>query len=200
MAEKVALSFSGGKDSCLALYYLQKQDVQVACLLTTVWKESQETVAHDEKRERVLSQADRLGIPVHFIKTDFNTYTNDFVFHINEMKQRYGLDGMAFGDIYLEGHRKWGEQVTKEAGVEAVYPLWSDQSEVVRLLREFIVLGFKAEVIKVDAEKLPESWTGRYVDEAFVTDILAYEDVCPMGESGEYHTYVHGGPIFKKER
>ncbi|GGK02227.1 ATP pyrophosphatase [Lentibacillus kapialis] len=198
MAEKVALSFSGGKDSCLALYYLQKQGTQVACLLTTVWKESQETVAHDEDRERIMYQAQRLGIPVYFIKTDFNTYKTDFVFHINEMKQRYGIDGMAFGDIYLEGHRKWGEEVAREAGVEAVYPLWSDQNEVVRLLRDFTAVGFEAEVIKVDSEKLPESWAGRRVDEAFVNDISMYKDVCPMGESGEYHTYVHNGPIFGK--
>lgn len=200
MAEKAALSFSGGKDSCLALYYLQKQDVQVDCLLTTVWKENQETVAHDEKRERVMNQADWLGIPVHFIKTDFNAYTNDFVFYISAMKQRYGIDGMAFGDIYLEGHRKWGEHVAAEAGVEAVYPLWSDESEAVRLLREFLSLGFEAEVIKVDVEKLPESWVGRRVDEAFVKDILTFENVCPMGESGEYHTYVHNGPIFGRKR
>ncbi|QKY68345.1 diphthine--ammonia ligase [Lentibacillus sp. CBA3610] len=197
MAKKIALSFSGGKDSCLALYYLLEQGVDVRCLLTTVWKGKGETVAHEERRDRVEKQAERLDIPVHFIETDFNAYTNDFIFHINEMKQHYGIDGMAFGDIYLEGHRKWGEQVAKEAGVEAVYPLWSDQQEVVRLLREFIALGFEAEIIKVDAAKLPDSWVSRIVDDGFVEDILGYDDVCPMGESGEYHTYVHDGPIFR---
>ncbi|WP_373896337.1 hypothetical protein [Virgibacillus sp. CBA3643] len=29
MAEKIALSFSGGKDSCLALYRLQEQNMEV---------------------------------------------------------------------------------------------------------------------------------------------------------------------------
>lgn len=198
MIKKVALSFSGGKDSCLALYYLQKQDVQVACMLTTAWKGNQKTVAHDEKRERIVRQADRLEIPVHFIKTDFSTYSEDFVYRIKDMKRRYGIDGMAFGDIYLEGHREWGEQVAAEAGVEAVYPLWSDEKEVLGLLREFVALGFQAEVVKVDAEKLPESWVGRHVDDTFVADILTYRDVCPMGESGEYHTYVVDGPIFRR--
>ncbi|ALX48898.1 hypothetical protein [Lentibacillus amyloliquefaciens] len=199
MVKKVALSFSGGKDSCLAFYYLQKQGLQVACLLTTVWKESGDTVAHNEKRERVLNQADRLSIPVHFIETDFHTYTNDFVFMLGSMKERYGIDGAAFGDIYLEGHRSWGEQVAQKAGVEPVYPLWRDQAEVLELLHEFVDTGFKAEVIKVDAEKLPDSWAGRRIDSSFIDDILKYENVCPMGESGEYHTYVHDGPIFGGE-
>ncbi|SFE04543.1 MJ0570-related uncharacterized domain-containing protein [Lentibacillus persicus] len=188
MVEKAALSFSGGKDSCLALYYLQKQGIQVACLLTTVWKASGDTVAHNEKRERVLYQADRLGIPVHFIETDFHTYTNDFVFMLGRMKEQYGVDGAAFGDIYLEGHRKWGEQVAQKAGVEVVYPLWRGQVEALALLREFVETGFTAEIVKADSEKLPASWVGRWIDDSFIDDILKYEDVCPMGESGEYHS------------
>ncbi|MFD2761542.1 Dph6-related ATP pyrophosphatase [Lentibacillus juripiscarius] len=200
MGKQVALSFSGGKDSCLALYYLEREGIEVKCLLTTAWKDQQTTVAHDETRSRVQEQAERFGIPIHFIETDFYTYGDDFVFHIKEMKRRYGIDGIAFGDIYLEGHREWGEQIAGRAGVEAVYPLWSDQAKVPALLRDFVSLGFRAEVIKTDPEKLPVSWEGRELDASFVSDILTYHDVCPMGESGEYHTYVHDGPIFRKGR
>ncbi|TRM11675.1 diphthine--ammonia ligase [Lentibacillus cibarius] len=200
MPTQVALSFSGGKDSCLALYYLQQEGIAVKCLLTTAWKHPQTTVAHEEEHSRIHEQAERLGIPVHFIETDFSTYADDFVFHIGEMKRLYGIDGIAFGDIYLDGHREWGETIAERAGVEAVYPLWADASEVAALLRKFVSLGFRAEVIKVDSEKLPQSWVGRELDEAFINDIITYSDVCPMGESGEYHTYVYDGPIFEKGR
>ncbi|HLS08770.1 diphthine--ammonia ligase [Lentibacillus sp.] len=200
MRKQLALSFSGGKDSCLALYYLEREGFDVKCLLTTVWKNEQTTVAHDEKRSRVEHQAERLGIPVHFIETNFHTYADDFVFYIKEMIRCYGIDGIAFGDIYLEGHREWGEKMAEGAGVQAVYPLWSDRAEVSVLLQEFVSLGFRAEVIKTDPEKLPQSWTGRTLDESFISDIMTYHDVCPMGESGEYHTYVYEGPIFGKNR
>ncbi|RYG72031.1 diphthine--ammonia ligase [Lentibacillus lipolyticus] len=200
MQKQVALSFSGGKDSCLALYYLEQKGIEVTCLLTTAWEDQQTTVAHNEKCSRVRNQAERLGIPVHFIKTDFHAYADDFVSSLREMKHRYGIDGIAFGDIYLEGHREWGEKIAGQAGVEAVYPLWSEQENVVALLRDFVTAGFRAEVIKVDAEQLPENWVGRELDESFVREIVTYDAVCPMGESGEYHTYVYDGPIFRKNR
>ncbi|GAB4073842.1 diphthine--ammonia ligase [Barrientosiimonas marina] len=199
MPKQVALSFSGGKDSCLALYYLQKQGVDVKCLLTTVLEDSKETVAHNEKLERVERQAERLDIPVYFIETNFPTYEDDFIWYISDMKQRYGIDGMAFGDIYLQGHREWGEKLAARAGVEPVYPLWSEQAKAAGWLCDFIALGFEAEVIKVDSEKLPQNWAGRKLDQSFVSDIMTYSDVCPMGESGEYHTYVHDGPIFRPD-
>lgn len=197
MTEKVVLSFSGGKDSCLALYQLQQQDIHVACLLTTVWKDSKETVAHNEKLERIEAQAKSFNIPIHFLRTDFDTYTADFVSDLKELKENYKLDGIAFGDIYLDGHREWGEQVASLAKLDAVYPLWTEQKNVVAMLRRFVSLGFKAKVIKVDEQKLPKSWIGRLVDEAFIEDILR-KDICPMGESGEYHTFVYDGPIFKR--
>lgn len=197
MSKKVALSFSGGKDSCLALYQLQKQGIDIAYLITTVWKKNNETVAHDENRERILLQAERLGVPVHFIETDFETYTEDFVLKLNELRAGDNIDGIAFGDIYLSGHREWGEKVAEAASLEAIYPLWTVQESVLRLLHQFVEVGFEAEVIKVDEARLPGTWVGRKVDESFIKDIIKYDDVCPMGESGEYHTTVNNGPIFK---
>lgn len=193
---KIALSFSGGKDSCLAVYRLQKQGYEVSCLITTVWRESNETVAHGEKLEHIEKQAASIGIPVHFIETDFKTYTANFTETLKTLKAQDQMKGIAFGDIYLEGHREWGEQVAKQAGLEAIYPLWTDQQHVQDLLKQFVALGFQARVIKVDPDKLPESWVGRLVDESFINDIRM-KNVCPMGESGEYHTAVFDGPIFK---
>lgn len=196
MNMKVALSFSGGKDSCLALYRLQQQGYHVVCLLTTVWQGGQETVAHGEKLGRIEKQAESIGIPVHFMETDFKAYTQDFVHQLKDLKTMYGIDSVAFGDIYLEGHREWGEQMAQQADVAPIYPLWTDQNDVLYLLKQFVALEFQARVIKVDREKLPKSWVGRLVDESFIDDISG-KDVCPLGESGEYHTAVDGGPIFR---
>lgn len=196
MTKRVVLSFSGGKDSCLTLYKLQQQNIKISCLITTIYEKTQETVAHDEKREKIEAQAKSIGIPVHFMETDFKTYTEDFVRNLEVLKQEYKIDGIAFGDIYLDGHREWGEQVAEKAELEALYPIWTKQENVLGLLREVVDTGFKARVIKVDKEKLPEEWVGRTLDEPFIRDILQ-RDVCPMGESGEYHTAVYDGPVFQ---
>lgn len=192
----IALSFSGGKDSCFALYRLHQQGYQVVCLLTIVDLAGEETVAHEEELGRIEQQARRIGIPVQFIKTDFKHYKDNFILHLNKMKEKYEIKGIAFGDIYLESHRQWGEQMSKQAGIEAIYPLWTCSSNVVNLLSEFVSLPFQASVVKVDNTKLPESWVGRLLDDTFVADIQG-RNVCPMGESGEYHTTVIKGPIFK---
>lgn len=195
MTKRVALSFSGGKDSCFALYKLQKQNIEIACLFTTTWKKNDKTVAHEEDQERIIAQGTSLGIPVHFIETDFDTYREDFIQKLHQLKEQYGITGAAFGDIYLDGHREWGEGAANEAGLEAIYPLWTEQQNAGSLLREFVEVGFKAHIIKVDPEKLPKEWLGRELDNSFITDI-ENKPVCPMGESGEYHTFVYEGPGF----
>src|SRR5690625_582026 len=129
MGTRVALSFSGGKDSCFALHKLQEKNIEIACLFTTIWKKNQKTVAHEEERTRIIAQGKSLNIPVHFIETDFEDYREDFVHNLQELKNRYALDGVAFGDIYLEGHREWGEGIAKDVDLEAVYPLWTRSEE-----------------------------------------------------------------------
>lgn len=194
----IALSFSGGKDSMLALYELQKRSRPVHCLFTTVWSENERTVAHEESLRSIREQANRLQIPIHFIYTSFETYAEDFVAVLKQLKKIYSLTTIAFGDWYLQGHRDWGETQAKKIGLQPCYPLWSTESEMVNKLRYFIGLGFKAKVIKIDREKLPQAWLGRIIDESFVEDIVQY-DVCPMGENGEYHTRVIDGPVFKQK-
>ncbi|MUV38882.1 hypothetical protein JNUCC1_02753 [Lentibacillus sp. JNUCC-1] len=196
--KRTALSFSGGKDSCFALYKLQEQEgIEIASLVTTVFQEDQKTVAHGEPPEHIKQQAERLDVPVTFVTTDFKSYGEDYLDHLLKLKETYQLDAIAFGDIYLEGHREWGEELAARAGLEPLYPLWSTEYQALPLLQEFISHGFQARVIKVDEEKLPADWVGRIVDGAFA-DEIARLDVCPMSESGEYHTVVEDGPCFRK--
>lgn len=199
MSLLIALSFSGGKDSMLALYELQKQGHTIRCLFTTVWNENNKTVAHEESIQELETQAKRLQIPIHFVYTTMETYEKDFINTLQQLKEQYNLTAVGFGDWYLEGHRMWGEDQAEKVGLKALYPLWSKESEMIDQLRYFVRLGFKAKVIKVDEEKLPSSWLGRMIDEKFIEDIVKY-DVCPMGEHGEYHTTVIDGPLFTDEK
>lgn len=197
MAKKIALSFSGGKDSCLALYKLKQHGIEISCLITTVWQENLKSVAHGEQLEHLERQAVQLGIPIHFVKTTFDTYMDDFIIQLQDVKLTYNIDGIAFGDIYIEGHREWGEKMAAKVQLKPLYPLWNKQENMLNMLQRFVDLGFQAKVIQIDEETLPTSWMGRQLDQSFITDIKMFDDVCPMGESGEYHTTVFDGPIFK---
>ena len=199
MRKRVALSWSGGKDSCLALDVLIKQGVDVACFVTTVPEEIGRTFGHGEKTEMIRLQGEALEIPVEFISCTFENYSESFVEKMIELKRSYQLDGIAFGDLYLEGHREWGEELAKRAGIQAIYPLWmKEKGDVLSALETFVHSGYNGVVIKVRADVLDKSWLGRFLDQSFMDDISKLE-ICPMGESGEYHSFVYDGPLFKKK-
>lgn len=198
MNQRIVLSWSGGKDSCMALHKLVEEKKQVACLVTTVPQETGRTFAHDEEVEKMKAQAEALDIPIEFIHCSYDTYNEDFLRKLLILKRKYELNAIAFGDIYLEGHREWGEKLAAAAGLQALYPLWMDKSLMLDALKQFVGLGYKVKVIKVREDMLPKDWIGLTVDNHFIEEISEKADVCPMGESGEYHTFVFDGPLFKK--
>ena len=71
-------------------------------------------------------------------------------------------------------------------------PLWGINAE--ELIAEFLKLKFKAIVI---ATRLEESLLGKVLDKALVRRITKLGSH-PCGESGEYHTFVTAGPIFRR--
>lgn len=193
--KRVALSWSGGKDGCLALDVLKKQGVEVACLVTTVPMEIGRTFGHGEKIELIKLQGKALNIPVCFIECTFEEYTEAFVKEIKGLTDKWHLTGIAYGDLYFGPHREWGEKVAEEVGIEAVYPLWMEEKEALNGLANFVESGYRATVIRVREDVLNESWLGRELDASFLRDIQS-EKSCPMGEAGEYHSFVYDGPLF----
>ncbi|MFC0272841.1 diphthine--ammonia ligase [Metabacillus herbersteinensis] len=198
MKKRIALSWSGGKDGCMALHSLTKQGHEIVCLITTVPSEIGRTFGHGEKTEAIKCQSDALGIPVHFIECTFEGYTQSFIDSLIKLKEKYALTSVAFGDLYLDGHRNWGEEVTKAAELEAIYPLWMEKQHAPLALQAFVDSGYKAVIIRIKEEVLEESWLGQEIDQQFVENIKD-KNVCPMGEAGEYHTFVYNGPLFMKE-
>ncbi|PLR94119.1 diphthine--ammonia ligase [Bacillus sp. T33-2] len=198
MQKQIAISWSGGKDSCLALDRLVNDGYQVSCLLTTVPKEMDRTFVHGERKDMIKLQGRALSIPVHFIECTFDTYTESFVTTLVQLKDEMGIEGIAFGDLYLDEHRDWGEKVAKMAGIEPLYPLWMDKEDSASALNTFVESGYQAVAIRIMDDKLDHSWLGRQLDQVFLTDILK-KDICPMGEAGEYHTYVFDGPLFHQK-
>ena len=196
--KRVALSWSGGKDGCLVLDVLKKQGMDVACLVTTVPMEIGRTFGHGEKIELIKLQGEALNIPVFFIECTFEEYTEAFVKEIKRLTEKLQLTGIAYGDLYFEPHREWGEKVAEEVGIDAIYPLWMEEKEAINGLADFVKSGYRATVIRVREDVLDESWLGRELDASFLQDIQS-ENSCPMGEAGEYHTFVYDGPLFNQK-
>lgn len=195
---KVAVSWSGGKDSCFSLFrsLLQSSsDCQICCLLNFINRDVGKSMSHGLDYRLIVAQAEALEIPIVQRETTWDTYEQEFKQAVAELKQ-HGVSTLVFGDIDIEGHKDWVERVCGELGVRPILPLWGDEPQ--KLLSGFIDAGFEAIVICAKAELFGEKWLGRRVDEVFAKDLLRLNNVHPCGEQGEYHTFVIDGPIFKR--
>jgi len=198
LSEPVLLSWSGGKDSSLSLHALrQTPGVEVAGLLTTVTEEYDRISMHGVRRTLLERQAVAAGLPLHIIwippDCTNEIYEERMAEALAPHRER-GIRRVAFGDLYLEDIRVYRETKLAGAGMEALFPVWG--RDTAELAREFIAQSFAAILVCVDTQTLDASFAGRAFDETLLRDLPP--EVDPCGENGEFHTFVHAGPIFQQ--
>jgi len=188
-------SWSGGKDSCLALYHALQAGGMPRALLTILTEDGVTSRSHALPKRLIEAQADSLGLNPFFRSASWDAYEAEFIAALHEFKQA-GIAVGVFGDIDVDAHREWVQRVCGVAGIVPVHPLWKrDRSG---LLEEFIVLGFAARIVVVDERKLSVRFLGKTIE---VQTLAEMEEAgCdPSGELGEYHTVVTDGPIFSAQ-
>jgi uncharacterized protein (TIGR00290 family) len=194
---KVAISWSGGKDSCLACYKALQKGLEVSYLLNFISKDKR-CMSHGVNSNLIAAQSEAIGIPLVQREVTWDTYEEEFKKVAKELKG-IGIDGIVFGDIDVMDHLNWVIRVCNDVGILYMEPLWRlDRKQI---LNEFINAGFEAIVVSAKADIFGSEWLGRRIDKAFIKDALELSatrnfDIC--GEFGEYHTLVIDGPIFKK--
>ena len=194
---KLVASWSGGKDSCFALYKAQQQGHAIQSLLIMMSDKGKSNF-HMISTELLDAQSEALGIPITKVPTTPETYEKQFTKALLEAKAK-GAHGIVTGDIFdvAQHETGWLERICKEVGLTPVKPLWHrDTSQV---LDEFINEGFKATVVRVKSALLGNEWLGRQIDKKFYSDLKKLGNVDLCGEYGEFHTFVTDGPIFKKK-
>ncbi len=196
--EKVIVSWSGGKDSARALYeILTGQRYQVASLLTTVTEDYDRISMHGVRRVLLKQQAESLELPLEEVWISKHSSNEEYESRMAETLKRYretGVTSVVFGDIFLEDLKEYREKNLARLGMKGLFPLWKKDSA--ELMKSFIELKFKAVTVCVDTQALDRKFVGRMIDEQFVSDLPESVDVC--GENGEYHSFVYGGPIFRR--
>lgn len=185
-------SWSGGKDSCLALYRAMKDGYEPKTLLTMFSQENQISTAHRLRKEIITAQAEAMNIESLLCEATFDDYEKIFVENLKKLKNR-GIDFGVFGDIDFIDNRRWEERVSEKASIQPLLPLW--QQDRKELVQSFLDLGFKAKIVVVNTEMLPPRFLGEDLSKSLLTEIEdCGADAC--GETGEYHSVVYDGPIF----
>jgi diphthine-ammonia ligase len=195
--EKVFVSWSGGKDCCLAFYRALKNGLDPRCLVNMVTADGKRSCSHGMSADIIKKQAEVLGIAIAQKPTTDTNYEEVFTATLKELKKE-GITGGVFGDIDFNAHREWIERVCGNAGMKVYLPLWlEDQS---KLMEEFIDAGFKSVIVAVKADILGQEVLGKTIDRKFQAYIAGLnKGITPCGEAGEFHSLVIDGPLFKKK-
>ncbi len=190
----LALAWSGGKDSALALWALGQEGVVPAALMTTVTADHDRVSMHGVRRSLLRRQAAAAGVPL--VEVDIPAACTNDVYE-RRMAAAFAsaelaaVDEVAFGDLFLEDIRAYREQRLAAAGRRARFPLW--QRDTAALAQRFVAAGFRAIVVCVDPRALDRSFAGRDYDGRLLADLPGGVDPC--GENGEFHTFVTAGPV-----
>jgi uncharacterized protein (TIGR00290 family) len=190
--QQCALSFSGGKDSFLALDRAMRQGLSVDFLVTMYDEASQRVRFHGVPITLIQAQANALGIPLLSYPNSPDTFEAVFLQSLRDLRQRE-ISTILFGNIHLADVRAWYEERTTAAGLIHREPLWGDPPS--KLVREFLARGYAAILTCIEEAQADPTWLGTPITEEL---ILAFEQsgIDPCGERGEYHTFVYAGPLF----
>ena len=196
MAEKVLFSWSGGKDSALALCEIVKDPrYEIVGLLTTVTADYGRISMHGVREALLERQASSIGLPLTKVLIRAGESNEEYESKMQEALSEFidrDVWTVAFGDIFLEDIRTYREENLARAGMKGIFPIWKRDD----LSQLFIDLGFAAIVTCVDSSVLDKRFAGRLFDEQFLAELPASVD--PNGENGEFHSFVFDGPIFKE--
>ncbi len=198
MMEKAILAWSGGKDSAIALYEIQKsQKYEIISLLTTITEDYDRVSMHGIPRILVEQQAKSLGLPLEKVFISRGSSNEEYESKMGEVLSRFKQDGISsvvFGDIFLEWVKKYREGSLSKLGMRGIFPIWG--RDTAELARSFIVLGFQAITTCINSKVIDKRFLGRIISEHFLAELPP--DIDPCGENGEFHSFVFDGPIFKQ--
>ncbi len=197
--EKVIASWSGGKDSALAVYeILKSEDYELTALVTTVTADYDRISMHGVRCKLLEQQAQSIGVPLDKVLISKNSSNEEYESQMREVLEKHqakGVNSIVIGDIFLEDLRKYREENLSKIGYKGIFPLW--KIDTTELAHRFIGLGFKAVISCIDSKLLDKKFAGSVYDHELLDQLP--EDIDPCGENGEFHSFVYDGPIFKNE-
>ncbi|HSZ61629.1 MAG TPA: hypothetical protein VK828_07515 [Terriglobales bacterium] len=196
--KRILISWSSGKDSAWSLHVLrQRGEYEIAGLLTTFNEAAGRVAMHAVSRELVEQQAAAAGLPLRAVPLPWPCSNEQYESLMSQACAKAvaeGIEGVAFGDLFLEDVRAYREKQLARTGLDPIFPLWGLPTRA--LAEEMIATGLRAKLTCVDTTKLDQSFAGRDFDQALLSALPNGPDgIDPCGERGEFHSFVYAGPM-----
>jgi len=197
---RVASLFSGGKDSIYAILKAMKAGLEIRYLITIAPKRSDSWMFHYPCVELTKLQAKAMGIKQIFMETRGVKEKE-----LEDLKRALAavqdeIDGVVSGAVASQYQKSRVDRVCNELGLKSFAPLWQKDPE--KLLKEEVSVGFKIIMVSVSCDGLTKEWLGRILDKKAVEELIELSrkyGFNPVGEGGEYETFVVDCPLFRWE-
>lgn len=193
---RVAVLFSGGKDSTYALYWALRKGFEVKYLVSMHSESDESYMYHVPNIHLTELQARAIGIPIvkGFTKGEKEREVEDLKRVLEGLK----IDGIVAGALASQYQKERAERIVEELGIKLFAPFWKADPE--KYMRTLILDGFDIVIVGVSAYGLDERWLGRKIDEKALEELKVLNEkykVHIAGEGGEFETFVRDAPFFK---
>ncbi|PIT85040.1 TIGR00289 family protein [Candidatus Micrarchaeota archaeon CG10_big_fil_rev_8_21_14_0_10_45_29] len=186
---KVAILFSGGKDSAYATHLCLSWGWEV--IWVTVLPQKDSMMFHHPNVKWCKLQAQASGIKIHEIKTTHKNELEDLQKKLKKLK----IDGIVTGAIASDYQRQRIEIIGDALGIPTFNPLWHKGEEFLKQMLE----EMQVYIASVSAEGLGEKWLAKEFLPNDVDILSAMKPpISPYLEGGEGETFVTDAPFFKK--
>ncbi|MCF8308611.1 MAG: diphthine--ammonia ligase [Bacteroidales bacterium] len=196
--KKMYFNWSSGKDSALALHYLQQDnEFDIDLLLSTVNSKNDRVAMHGTQAELLKAQAEATGLKISLLELpgqptmeEYNSIMTNEILRLKAL----GYEYTGFGDISLEDIRQYRERMLSPMDIKPVFPLWKKDTRA--LMHNFLEQGFRTVIVAAKADLMGKEFLGQELTKGLLNELP--EEVDPCGENGEFHTFCFDGPIFQE--
>jgi len=198
---KLAVLFSGGKDSCYSAYLAKKEGHEIVCLITIFSENKESYMFHIPSIKKTKHQAEAMDLPLIIQKTKGKKEEEliDLEKAIKKAKDKYKIQGIVTGALHSVYQASRIQKICDKLKLKCINPLWHKNE--IEYLEELIKNKFKVIIIGIAAYPLNQSWLGRKIDKSFIKEVKRLNEkykIHPAGEGGEFETFVLDCPLFKK--
>jgi len=182
---KLAVLFSGGKESCFATFWTLNQGFEP--VLVTVEPEEYSMMFHHPNIKATRLQSRAMGLEQTFVKANDKDWETKLKTALTKLKAQ----GIVTGAIASEYQRRRIENIGEELGIPTYCPLWHKEEVLIGEMLDYM----EVYIIAVSAEGLGPEMLGRPLSELIAKKVPG---IHPLLEGGEGETFVADTPFFKK--
>ena len=194
---KLALLASGGKDSIWAAHLAIDMGHTISCMVNVIPSTEESYMYHHQNLHLLPLTARTMNMPL-IISNARNDSEKEELNALKRALQVLDVDGVCTGAVASEYQRSRIQWVCDALNLKFLSPLWHSDSE--ETLRE-MVNKMDIMVVGVAADGLEREWLGRTLDRYAIEQLLELSEshkIHPMGEGGEYETFVLDAPLFEE--